>query len=95
MVERLDSESFAILGINTDADEDEYREQIEEYGVTWRNSWQGSTDGPLCELWQVRAYPTVFVLDADGVVRARDLRGAALGAKVDELLAELKARGNG
>lgn len=43
----------------------------------------------------MRAYPTVFVLDADGVVRARDLRGAALGAKVDELLAELKARGNG
>ena len=85
----------ALLGINTDSDKDEYRRQIEETGITWRSSWQGSTRGPLCELWQVNSFPTLYLLDAKGVIRARDLRGEAVGVKVDELLAELKARGSG
>jgi hypothetical protein len=43
----------------------------------------------------VNSFPTLYLLDAKGVIRARDLRGEAVGAKVDELLAELKARGSG
>jgi alkyl hydroperoxide reductase subunit AhpC len=41
----------------------------------------------------VNAFPTVYILDADGVIRAKNVRGEGLGKKVDELLVELKARG--
>jgi hypothetical protein len=95
LVERLKDEPFVMLGVNTDEDQDEYRKKLAEFGVTWRSSWQGSTDGPWPKQWGIDSYPTVLVLDAEHVLRAMDARGEALGVKVDELLAEMKAKGDG
>jgi len=90
-VERHKDEPFAILGINTDDDRDAFRAQCEEFDVTWRSSWQGSTDGPIPREWRIRGYPSVFVLDAEGRIRYRDVRGKSLDQAVATLLAELKA----
>ena len=69
LVERLKNAPFALIGINTDTDLDSFREQCKKKHVTWRNSFQGSTAGPLCKAWGVRSFPTIYVLDAKGVVR--------------------------
>ena len=90
LVERLKDEPFAIVGINTDDEKDDYERKVVEYGVTWRSSWQGSTGGPIPTQWGVTSYPTIFVLDANHVIREVDVRGAALGRVVDKLLAEAK-----
>ena len=45
LVERFGSQGFAILGVNTDADKDDFLNKKEEYGVTWRNLFNGSPDG--------------------------------------------------
>lgn len=95
LVERLKNEPFVMLGVNTDDDKDDYRKKLGEYGVTWRSAWQGSTDGPLPKQWGVDSYPTVFVLDAEHVLRRMDARGEELGKVVDELLAEQKAKAGG
>ena len=63
LVERLKDEPFAIVGVNTDDDKEQFKRMLREYGVTWRSSWQGSTDGPLPAQWGISSYPTVFVLD--------------------------------
>ena len=39
--------------------------------------------------WGVEYYPTSYILDANGVIRYKDLRGAQLEEKVAELMAEL------
>ncbi|MSR74445.1 MAG: hypothetical protein EXS14_03090 [Planctomycetes bacterium] len=91
LVQRLATEPFALIGINTDSDKDVYRKKCIEHGVTWRSSWQGSTRGPIPTLWNVSGYPTIFVLDATGKIRAKDVRGKALDAAVEKLLAEMKA----
>ena len=88
LVERLKDEPFAIVGINTDRDKDDYREKVEDFGVTWRSAWQGSTEGEIPTRWGVDSYPTIFVLDAEHVLRAVNARGEKLGEVVDELLAE-------
>jgi hypothetical protein len=82
-------EPFAIVGINTDDDPDAYRKSAAELGVTWTNAWQGGF-GAISQAWGVRGYPTIFVLDAQGVIRFRDVRGAALDAAVKALLAEME-----
>jgi len=78
------------VGVNTDDDKDDYRAKLGEYGVTWRSAWQGSTRGPIPTLWGVDSYPTIFVLDAQHVLRYVNARGEALGRAVDTLLAELR-----
>ena len=89
-MERHKDKPFAILGVNTDGDPDMYRKEAAELGVTWRSVFDGSTRGPVTTAWGVQAFPTVYVLDAKGVIRAKGARGEALDAKVAELLAELE-----
>jgi peroxiredoxin len=89
LVERYEGHPFAIIGVNTDKDPDDYRRQCEEQGVTWRSSFQGGTKGPLCKQWGVTAYPTLFLLDADGRIRFKGSRGEQLEADVAMLMAEL------
>ena len=95
LVERLKHEPFALLGVNTDDDKDEYRAKVADHGVTWRSSWQGSTTGPWPTQWGVNSYPTIFILDENHVIRAMDARGEDLGKVVDGLLGEMKAKRSG
>ncbi len=92
LVQRHADRPFAILGVNTDRDKELFRKQAGEYGVSWRSSWQGSTDGPIPTDWGIDSYPTIFVLDADHVIRAIDARGERLARVVDELLAETDSK---
>ncbi|MBK7874705.1 MAG: hypothetical protein IPJ77_02975 [Planctomycetes bacterium] len=91
LVERLKNEPFALIGINTDPDLDAFKERCKKENVSWRNSWQGSTSGPLCRAWGVTSYPTIYVLDHKGVIRYQNVRGPAMDQAVDRLLAEMKA----
>jgi hypothetical protein len=93
LVKRLENRPFALIGINSDRDRDELKKVLENEKITWRSFWNGgSTDGPISNAWKVRGWPTIYVLDANGVIRARDVRGEAMDHAVDELLAELDAK---
>ena len=95
LVERLKNEPFALIGINTDKDKEYYRKKQKEMGVTWRSSWQGSTNGTLCEEWGVNSFPTIYVLDHKGVIRFKGIRGEEMDKAVDKLLGELESKGAG
>jgi len=90
LVKRLENQPFALIGVNTDKDQDEYKKQAELQGVTWRSSWQGSTGGPWCKDWGVTSFPTIYVLDAKGVIRFKDLRDDELEKAAAKLIAELE-----
>jgi hypothetical protein len=45
----------------------------------------------MLESWQVTAFPTIYVLDAHGVIRYKDVRGEELEKAVNALLAETAA----
>ena len=91
LVKRLENEPFALLGINSDKDRDKLKEVMKTEEITWRSWWDGgSTNGPIASKWNVRGWPTVYVLDAKGVIRYKNVRGEAMDEAVDELLAEMK-----
>lgn len=60
--------------------------------MTWPNVFQGGVPGPVVELYRVMAFPTIFVLDEEGIIRHVDLRGAQLERTVDEMVADLVER---
>ena len=93
LVKRLDGKPFALLGVNSDRSKDELKKVLEKEQITWR-SWfdGGSTGGPIATRWNVHGWPTVYVLDAKGVIRYRDVRGEELDKAVDTLLAELEKK---
>jgi len=88
LVERHDPDSFTLIGINTGDSEETFRKDSKEMEVTWTVAYQGEESTPIADLYQVMAYPTIYVLDAEGRIRFKDLRGEALLKAVEKLLAE-------
>jgi hypothetical protein len=89
LVKRLQSQPFALVGINSDGDADTVKKILKDRELTWRQAIDGSTSGPLATKWNVHSWPTIYVIDAKGVIRFKNVRGEAMDKAVDELLAEV------
>jgi hypothetical protein len=94
LVKKLADKPFALIGVNSDTDKEKLRKRMEEEQITWRSFWNGpkGTDGPISKAWNVRGWPTIYVLDHKGVIRFKDVRDKELDAAVDELLKELEEK---
>ena len=90
LVERLKDKPFTILGVNSDPAE-KYKKAIKENNITWPSFWDGGkTGGPIAKAWAVRGWPTIYVIDAKGVIRYKKTRGKAMDEAVDALLKEME-----
>ena len=92
LVKRLANEPFALIGVNSDSDLEALKPVLEEEQITWRSFWNGpeGTSGPISKRWNVSGWPTIYVLDAEGKIRYKNVRGEAMDEAVDALLAEMK-----
>jgi hypothetical protein len=91
LVKRLADKPFALLGVNSDDDRDKVKKVLAKNELNWRSWWDGGgTDGPIQTAYNVSRWPTVYVLDGDGVIRHIDVRGKALDEAIDKLLAEME-----
>ena len=97
LVKRLKNEPFALIGVNSDPDLEELRPALEREQITWRSFWNGpkGTNGPLSVAWNVKGWPTLYVLDHEGRIRYKGVKGRAMDEAVDTLLAELEEAGGG
>jgi peroxiredoxin len=70
LVQKMEDKPFALVGINSDDSKEELKKAIEKEKMTWR-SWYdgGSTNGPIATAWNVRGWPTLYVVDHKGVIR--------------------------
>lgn len=91
LVRQTADKPFALIGVNSDRNKDQLRERMEEEGITWRSFWNGpeGTGGPISAKWNVRGWPTIYVLDEAGVIRHKNARGSAMDEAVTTLLAEM------
>ena len=91
LVQRLKDKPFALLGINSDGEAEAVKKILAEQEITWRQAVDGDTSGSLATKWNVNGWPTIFILDAQGKIRFRDLRDEEMEKAVNELLAEVEA----
>ena len=78
---------FTVLGVSLDTRAEDWKKAIEADGLEWNHisNLQRFND-PIAQLYSINAIPAAFLLDENGIIVAKDLRGPALGAKVAELL---------
>ena len=91
LVKKLADKPFTLIGVNSDTDLKMLKGVLEEERITWRSFWNGpkGTQGPIAEAWNVRGWPTIYVLDHKGVIRFKGVREKALDEAVDQLLGEM------
>lgn len=87
MVARLKDRPFTLLGINSDESRSALQKIIKEQNITWPNIYDGTPGkGPIAKQWNVWGWPTIYVIDQEGVIRHRNLRDEKLEKAVMELL---------
>ena len=76
-----------IIGVSLDREKSKWVQAIEDDGLIWDHvSNLKFWNDPIAKLYKVSAIPATFILDENGVIIARDLRGIELYNKVEELL---------
>src|SRR5262249_33493115 len=88
MVEKLKDKPFALISISADDKKETLQEFLENEKMPWTHWWEGRRDGGIINDWNVRFFPTIYVLDAKGVIRHKGLRGKALEEAVEKLIEE-------
>ena len=75
LVKKLSDKPFALIGVNSDRNLDRIRKTVKEKDLTWRSFWNGEqgTGGPISQEWQVTGWPTIYVMDSQGVIRYKNV----------------------
>ena len=78
---------FEVFAFSLDDDGDDWAEASEEDGIPWVNTSDLlAYDSPVPEQFGVLGIPMNFLLDSDGVLVAKNLRGEKLNEKLAELI---------
>jgi hypothetical protein len=90
LVQQVQGKPVVLLGVNSDTDRSEIATVSAQEGISWRSWWDGgSPNGPIARLYKVTRWPTVYVLDGNGIIRYANVRGPALDQAVETLLREM------
>lgn len=86
----LHEQGLNIIGVSLDkeGDAEKWKKAISDDQLTWAQvSNLKYWNDPVAKQYNVQSIPATFILDANGIIVAKDLRGEELKAKVQELLA--------
>jgi hypothetical protein len=81
-----------LLGVNSDADRDVARAAVAKHNINWRSWWVGGTDSAIARQWQVSGWPTIYVIDAQGIIRYRLTSVGELERAIESLLREMEEK---
>jgi hypothetical protein len=95
LVKRLADKPFALLGINSDRSKEDLKKKNEQQQITWRSWWDQTTGGPISTAWNVEGWPTLYLVDAKGVIRHKWLGNPGdqvLDGAIDKLVQEVEGK---
>jgi thiol-disulfide isomerase/thioredoxin len=88
LVKRLKDKPFVLVSISGDAKKETLVNFLKKESMPWKHWWNGL--GGMLEKWNVEYFPTIYVIDAKGVIRYKDVRGKDMDKAVDTLLKEME-----
>ena len=86
IVEMFQDKPFAFLGILAE-DASKLQPLVADKKVTWQN-WVDGQDGPIGKAWRISAYPTLYIIDHEGIIR-HVARGAVPAQRLQSAVREL------
>ncbi|HWV68065.1 TlpA disulfide reductase family protein [Chitinophaga sp.] len=84
---KFKDKNFTVLGVSLDDKADKWKEAIKQDGMPWMEvsdlkGWRNE----VAQEYGIQGIPFSFLIDPQGVIIAKDLRGAALHTKLAEIL---------
>jgi thiol-disulfide isomerase/thioredoxin len=84
------AKGFTIYSVSLDQDKTRWTNAIQQDGLVWPNhvSDLAGWYSRAAQTYGVNSIPTNWLIDANGIIVARNLRGAALDDEIEKLLAK-------
>ena len=89
LVNRMQNKSFVLLGVNLDSTRERQKQVEKDHQIAWRSWFDGHLKGPIFKQYRVSGLPALYLIDAKGVIRYKDLEGKELDKAVDRLVSEV------
>lgn len=81
------SKGFEIVSVSVDDDQDAWKKAISDNGMDWIQLLDSDERESSASLvYGVRSIPSTFLIDSEGTIIERNLRGGELEEKLKELL---------
>jgi thiol-disulfide isomerase/thioredoxin len=71
MVEKLKGKPFQLISVSVDEDKDKLTKFFEKEPMPWTHWWDNGEENPLIKTLKVKAFPTLYLIDAKGVIRKK------------------------
>ena len=85
LIETYKGRPFALLSVCNDAELASAQKTAAEHEMDWP-CWFDGENGPIARDWNVLGWPGVYVLDKQGRIVAKHLRGDELDEQIAELM---------
>ncbi len=86
MYKEYQDKNFEILGVSLDRTKDAWVKAIEQDGLIWKHvSDLKYFNSEAAETYQINAIPATYLVDPEGKIIAKNLRGPSLEAKLKEI----------
>ena len=88
LVKKMDGKPFVFVSISADAKKATLETFLEKTPMPWTH-WHSGTAGVVDD-WEIEAFPTIYILDAKGVIRKVIVGGdnKAIEREVEKLVKE-------
>ena len=92
LVEKLKGKPFVLISVSADEEKEALTKFLEKEKMPWLHWWEGGKKTTLLKDWNVQFFPTIYVIDAKGVIRHKHVRGKKLDEAVEALVKEAEAK---
>ena len=89
LVEKMSKKPFVLLSVSADTEKSAVTEFMSKEKMPWSHWWDGR-GGPVAKMFRIQAYPTLFLIDAKGIVRKKWI-GSPGNEVVDKAVEEMVA----
>jgi hypothetical protein len=90
LVNRMQGRPFALVGVNLDETRERQKKVEAKREINWRSWFDGRLDGPIFKEYRVSGLPCVYLIDARGIIRYKQVEGKGLDLAIERLLQETK-----
>jgi hypothetical protein len=89
-VKRYSGKPFAVLDVNADEQLETLRKSVQAGTITWR-CWWDAASSKIGQSWNVTSWPTIYLIDRRGIIRAKNLHGQELSQAIEHLMTRDKS----
>ncbi len=86
LAKKFQGQPLLLLSVSLDDDEQKWKDFVAKNEMSWPQYRDGGFTGPIARLFDVKAIPHTFTIDADGILRDEHVGDAAIEGKIKKLI---------